>query len=460
MNKKAKKWLKISTSILMAACLITIGAGFYRNISANSDETYEGLKLFSAVIEEIEESYVDPVEPKELIEAAIQGMVRSLDPHSQFLPPDVYEELQTDTQGEFEGIGIVITMPKNILKVISPIEGTPAYRAGVKPGDIITQIDGHPTSEMELWDAVKHMRGEKGSEVELTVIRAGAPEPLQFKLTRDVIPIVSVKSITISPGYGYVWVTNFQANTTDELLEALAALEKENGGKLKGLIFDLRNNPGGLLDQAISVSDLFLEEGQILSVKERKNEEVYQAHKNKKKRDYPMVVLINGGSASASEIVAGALQDHNRALIVGTTSFGKGSVQTVKPLGDGSGIKFTIARYYTPSDRSIQAKGIIPDITVAYRVLEKEELQSRLPLKEKDLRNHLEAVPKANDSDVDTDSGDEATKNKEEKELGKTRYSAIDLETLLADYQVNRALDALISYQIFSKLGKTDGADE
>ncbi len=455
MQKKTKKWLHISASVLVAACLITVGAGFYRSLSANSDETYEGLKLFSSIIEEIEKDYVDPVEPKELIQSAIQGMVRSLDPHSQFLPPDVFEELQTDTKGEFEGLGIVITMPKNVLKVVSPIEGTPAYRAGIKPGDIITEIDGEPTSEMEMWEAVKHMRGEKGTSVELTIIRADEPEALHFNLTRDVIPIVSVKWLMIKPGYGYVWVTNFQENTTDELLEALAELQKGEKGKLKGLILDLRNNPGGLLDQAISISDLFLEEGKILSVKERRDEEIYRAHKDEVKRDYPIVVLINGGSASASEIVAGALQDHNRALIVGTQSFGKGSVQTVKPLGDGSGIKFTIARYYTPNDRSIQAKGIMPDIIVEYRILEKDKSRSKPILHEKDLKNHLEAKPKKGDTDKDKTKKD----TDKDENLGQTRYSDLDQETLLADSQVNRALDALISYEIFKNLGRTDSAD-
>lgn len=446
MNKSLKKTIKLSTVIVAASLLLIIIAGRYGNISANDEEAYQELRIFTAVIQELEEEYVDPVDTKELIKAAIQGMVSSLDPHSEYLPPDAFEDIQTDTKGEFEGIGIVITKAKGLLKVISPIEGTPAFRAGVKAGDIIEKIDGEPTENMELWEAVKKMRGEKGTSVVISVLRKGETEPLEFELTRDVIPITSVKAITLKPGYGYVRITNFQANTTDEMIKAIDQLHAENNGILKGLIIDLRNNPGGLLDQAVSVADFFLDDGIILSVKHRNDEETYKAEKNKTPEDYPIVILINGGSASASEIVAGALQDQKRALLLGTTSFGKGSVQTIKPLGDGSGIKFTVARYYTPSGRSIQAKGIVPDIEVPFKIINPEDNHPRKFLAEKDLQNHLEAEPQKNEDVKEPSDGDDTIETPE------TRFGELNAERMLTDSQVNRALDALISYEIFSSL--------
>ncbi|MDY6903722.1 MAG: S41 family peptidase [Thermodesulfobacteriota bacterium] len=455
MGKHTTRWIKIGTALIIISFILTIGAGFYGNISANNDSTYEELKIFSSVIKQLEEDYVDPVDTKELIGAAIEGMVESLDPHSQYLPPDAYKELQTDTRGEFEGIGIVITMPKGVLTVISPIEGTPAYEAGITTGDIITKIDGKATADLELWEAVKLMRGEKGTTVTISVRREGVQEEMTFDLVRDVIPIISVKSIIIQPGYGYVWVTNFQSNTTDELRVALKELREDNGGPLKGLILDLRNNPGGLLDQAIAVSDMFLEDGVILSVKERENEKMYEAHANGQERSYPIVTLINSGSASASEIVAGALQDHHRSLIIGTTSFGKGSVQTVKPLGNGAGIKYTIARYYTPSGRSIQTTGITPDIVVKHQILEDDAPSGFSHLKEKDLKNHLEAKPRDADEETpdkmtDPDKGTPDGEDKEDETLQNNKYGSLNLEAMLKDSQVRRALDALISYEIFS----------
>ena len=279
------------------------------------------------------------------------------------------------------------------MPVISPIEGTPAYKAGIKAGDKIIKVDG--TATEDLRDAVKRMRGPKGTEVAITIIREGEPKPLDFKLIRDVIPIYSVKSTTLQPGYGYVWVTNFRENTYDDLVAALDKLEAKNK-PMKGLIFDLRDNPGGVLDQAIQISDLFLDKGIIMSSKGRlkRHNRTYYAHKNDSKpHPYPIVVLINGGSASASEIVAGALQDQKRALIVGTTSFGKGSVQAIENLRDGYALKLTIARYYTPSGRSIQAKGVEPDIVVPHRIIEAAKSDQQRLFKERDLANHLNAEP-------------------------------------------------------------------
>lgn len=446
MARLDKRSIRLATAAVVIVAMLVIGAGFYRELSAYSDETYEGLKLFSEVIELVEKNYVDPVKPKELIEKAIEGMVQSLDPHSQFLPPEAFQELQVDTRGEFGGIGIVITVKDKVITVISPIQGTPAYEAGIEAGDKIIKVDGELTQDMALWEAVKKMRGPKGTEVVITVVREGEKEPIDFTLVRDIIPIESVKAISLRPGYGYVWITNFQENTTEDLRRALVDLSA-GGEPLKGLVLDLRDNPGGLLNQAVSVADLFLDEGEIVSIKGRldKNTKAFRARDDEVSYTFPMIVLINGGSASASEIVAGALQDHKRALLLGTATFGKGSVQTVESLRDGYGLKFTIARYYTPSGRSIQAQGISPDIVVKRRVMPPEEVDDTVLLKEKDLRNHLEPEGPARDSAPQDDSKEPG----QESEMPKSRHSPLEIERLLQDFQVKRALEILVSYDIF-----------
>jgi len=449
MTIRNKRYIKLWLVVVIAIIFWTIGAGFYRNLSAGSEETYKGLKLFSDVIELVEKNYVDPVDPKELIEKAIQGMVNSLDPHSQFLQPDTLNELQIDTHGEFTGIGIQITMRNGFVTVISPIEGTPAYNAGIKARDKIIKVDGEQTRDLR--DAVNRMRGPKGTTVIVTIMREGLQEPIDFKLVRDVIPLVSVKSSELKPGYGYIRITNFRDNTTPDIKVALAKLESGDA-PLKGLILDLRNNPGGLLNQSVEVSDLFLEKGIIVSIKGRlkRHTKIYKAHTNEVKHNYPMVVLINGGSASASEIVAGALQDNKRALILGTNSFGKGSVQTVETLRDGYGVKFTIARYYTPSGRSIQAQGIIPDINVKKRFIDDKDIDESSDglVKEKDLKNHIEAVPKdSKDKDVEPDHKKNGKKTKEDDD--KFSYGPLKLKELESDNQVMRALQILMSYDIF-----------
>ena len=445
-----RQHIRIMLIAVIAVAFMTLGAGFYRNLFADSEETYKGLKLFSDVIEIVENNYVEEVDSKELIEKAIQGMVSSLDPHSQFLPPEAFDDLQVDTKGEFGGIGIVITMRDGVPTVISPINGTPAYEAGIKAGDMIIKVDGESTKELMLWESVRKMRGPKGTEVVITIFRRATQEALDFTLVRDIIPIESVKWLALKPGYGYVWVTNFQDNTTDKLEAALKELESLDP-PLKGLILDLRDNPGGLLNQAVSVSDLFLEEGTIVSIKgrQKKNTKKFEATPNSKTRDYPIVVLINSGSASASEIVAGALQDHKRALILGTSSFGKGSVQTVESLRDGYGLKFTIALYYTPNDRSIQAQGIGPDIEVLPAEITSTEEPSRRIIKEKDLKNHLEVEPK--DSEGAPDKKEDTPKSQEES-LPKNRHGPLSKERLMTDYQVQRALEILIGYDIFKTL--------
>lgn len=444
-TSRAFRWSLLG---VLALAIVIFGPGAYRGLSDNSENTYQSLKIFSDVIDIVEKTYVDDVESKKLIENAIQGMVSSLDPHSSLLTPDAFKELQIDTQGEFTGIGIHVTMRNNLVTVISPIEGTPAYKAGIKAGDKIVKVDGETTDNLR--DAVKRMRGPKGTDVMVTIIREGEPKPIDFDLVRDVIPIHSVKASTIAPGYGYVWVTHFRENTYSDLVEALKKLESQEK-PLKGLVLDLRDNPGGVLQQAIDISDLFLEKGIIMTSKgrQKRHNRTYKAHKeDAKPRTYPMTVLINGGSASASEIVAGALQDQKRALIIGTTSFGKGSVQAIENLRDGYALKLTIARYYTPSGRSIQAKGVEPDIEVQHKVLDEEpEDQNRL-FKEKDLVNHLDAEP---------GKKKKKTLNKEEKtgedqETRPSRLSPLNAEQLMKDSQVRRALDILMGYDIFKTL--------
>lgn len=446
-TSRAFRWTFLG---VLALAIAVLSPGVYRGLSDNRENTYQGLKIFSDVIELVEKNYVDKVESKKLIENAIQGMVSSLDPHSSLLTPDAYKELQIDTQGEFTGIGIHVTMRDNLVTVISPIEGTPAYEAGIKAGDKIVKVDGVTTDNLR--DAVKRMRGPKGTEVTVTVIREGEPKPIDFELIRDLIPIHSVKSATLKDGYGYVWVTHFRENTYDDLVAALDKLESQDGS-LKGLVLDLRDNPGGVLSQAIDISDLFLEKGVIMSSKgrQKRHNRTYRAHKDDSKpRNYPLVVLINGGSASASEIVAGALQDQKRALIIGTTSFGKGSVQAIENLRDGYALKLTIARYYTPSGRSIQAKGVEPDIVVQHKILSDEPNDQKRLFKEKDLANHLHAEPGAKmKEDTPNEKQPESQKDQEQTP---SRLSPLDAERLITDSQVRRALDVLISYDIFKKL--------
>ncbi|MDA3897095.1 MAG: S41 family peptidase [Desulfobacteraceae bacterium] len=475
MIKKQKQLLKSGLFVIFIALTVVSATVVYGDLVKQDNETYEGLRLFSDVIAEIESNYVEPVETKELIEKAIEGMVHSLDPHSSFLPPEAFDDLQSETKGEFGGIGIVITMRDRRLTVISPIEGTPAYKAGVQAQDIIVKVDGESTKDMMLWEAVKKMRGEPGTPVEISIYRKGESEFLDLNLLRAVIPLESVRSLSLKPGYGYIWVTNFRENTTDEVKKALKELEKENA-PLKGLILDLRDNPGGLLDQSVKVSDIFLESGTIVSIRGRegKEGEEYTAHPNGSPNDYPIVLLINGGSASASEIVAGALQDNHRALVLGTTSFGKGSVQTVRPMRDGYALKYTIARYYTPSGKSIQAEGIIPDLVVKRRALDEtasDGFDANM-IKEGDLKNHLtageegeevedfEAIEKkiddADDKDVKKDDEKDMTEAEKIIRLRDAVYehSSTDSNAMLLDSQVNRAYEILKGYEIFKGLSQ------
>ncbi|WP_027185702.1 S41 family peptidase [Desulfovibrio inopinatus] len=356
-----------------------------------SEDRFAPLKRFSQVMDLVENNYVKDVTRGELIDGAIVGMLQQLDPHSSFLTKDEFKEMQVSTSGAFGGVGIEITAENGRLVVISPIEDTPADKAGVRAGDVILEIDGVTTQDMTLMDAVKKIRGPKGEAVRLTILHKNAQKPVRVNIVRDTIPIVSAKKTELDNGYLLIRLTRFNENTTEELQDILSEYTK-SGKQIKGVILDLRNNPGGLLDQAVNVSDTFLSKGAIVTIKGKQGDQNkrYEASSSSDDVTAPMIVLINAGSASASEIVAGALQDQGRALLLGEKTFGKGSVQTVIPLTDGSGIKLTTALYYTPSGRSIQAEGIEPDFEVPLQEIEGSDTYSSLRFREKDLSRHLE----------------------------------------------------------------------
>ncbi|MDP2992578.1 MAG: S41 family peptidase [Deltaproteobacteria bacterium] len=419
--------------------------------SAATREAYEKLKLFADVLDIVEKNYVEEVKTGDLIYGSIKGMLETLDPHSSFMTPDDFKELQVETKGIFSGIGIEITLKDGILTIVSPIEGTPAYNAGLKAGDRILKIDGKTTKNMSLIEAVKKLRGPRGTKVTISILREGWSEIKDFALVRDVIPIHSVKHKTLEEGYGYVRIINFQDKTSQDLKSALDDLEQQNK-PLKGLILDLRNNPGGLLDQAVRVADEFIEDGIVVYTDGRiKSQNVrFTAHKGEKPHPYPIIVLVNEGSASASEIVAGALQDHKKAIILGAQTFGKGSVQTVIPLDDGSGLRLTTALYYTPSGRSIQAKGITPDIIVAGQFnLHKEKMKKIKILREKDLEHHI----KNDREEAEPETPPDIEKEEEKPDTDKDKKDDKDAgETSEEDIQLNRALQILKSWEIFSKV--------
>lgn len=402
------------------------------------EETYKNLEVFSNVLMLLQEHYVDPIDPHEVISGAINGMLTSLDPHSSYMFPDDFKELQEETHGSFSGIGIEITLRNGILTVVSPIEDTPAYLAGLKTGDQIIKIDNEQTKDMPLMDAVKKLRGKKGTSVTISIFRDGWKELKEFTIVRNEIPVHSVKSSELQPGLFYVRIANFQENTTRELLDALHEQVKKKS--ISGLILDLRDNPGGLLDQSVKVADVFLDSGVIVSTKGRNTDQdmMFTAEMNEEKFQFPMIVLVNGGSASASEIVAGALQDHNRAIVLGTETFGKGSVQTIIPMPDGAGLRLTTARYYTPSGDSIQATGIKPDIAVPFIPTSGDQdadKNNQDRLREKDLPNHFE-----NDKEK---SGKNETKQEKER---------VDIEKRLQqDNQLRTALFILQGLRIAAR---------
>ena len=358
---------------------------------AAAADTYRQLSLFGDVFERVRSDYVEKPEDSKLVELAINGMLAGLDPHSSYMDSKSFRDMQVQTRGEFGGLGIEVTMEDGLIKVVAPIDETPAAKAGVMANDIITHLDDEPVQGLTLNQAVEKMRGPVNTKIKIRITRKGIDKPVEVSLTRDVIRVRSVRSHLEGDDIGYVRITQFNEQTTEGLRRAITDMSTQAGDKLKGFILDLRNNPGGLLDQAISVSDAFLEKGEIVSTRGRNAEETqrYNARAGDLTKGKPVIVLVNGGSASASEIVAGALQDHKRATILGTRSFGKGSVQTIIPLGSGNGaLRLTTARYFTPSGRSIQAKGIVPEIEVLQDV--PEELKARTDTKgESSLRGHL-----------------------------------------------------------------------
>jgi carboxyl-terminal processing protease len=376
LQRRRRSWYLGPMVVVALLMGVLIGKGWER--TGHATETYEELKTFSEVLTQIQKHYVEETKVKDLVQGAIRGMLATLDPHSAYMTPEMYKEMQVETKGEFGGVGIQIGVKDNRLAVIAPIEGTPAYRAGIKAGDFITKVNDEPTKDLTLMDAVQKMRGPKGTKVSLTIQRDGVQEPLVFTLVRDIIKIESVKSKVIDNNIGYIRLTQFQESTAKDLSRVLKQFREQ---KVQSTILDLRNNPGGLLTAAVDVSEQFVGNGKmIVSIKGRDGrKDEYFSRIKEPIDDSPMIVLVNEGSASASEIVAGALQDWGRAVIVGTTTFGKGSVQTILPLGDGSGLRLTTAKYYTPKGRSIQSTGITPDIivkpqpTTVAKAAEKEE---------------------------------------------------------------------------------------
>ena len=422
--------------ILLLFCL---GLGLFfsgqAKVAAVPREDYESLETFTNILAIVRKNYVDEVNTKELMTGAINGMLNSMDPHSGYLTPELYKELQMDTQGRFGGLGIEITIRNGMLTVVSPIEDTPAFRAGIKAGDQILKIDDEFTKDMNLTQAVKKMRGLKGSKLNLSIKREGVPDLLNFSIVRDTIRVQSVRSRVLEEGYAYIRLAQFQERSDRDLQKALEKLSSEKGG-VKGLVLDLRNNPGGLLTQAVRVADLFLDSGMIVYTEGRleSQKQKYFARKEGSWTEFPMVVLVNGGSASASEIVAGALQDHKRAVILGTKTFGKGSVQTILPLDDNSALRLTTARYFTPKGRSIQATGIVPDIVLENVPVQeaRAEEKKRLGLREENLPGHLQ-------------------NQQEQKEKEKQAQQEKE-ESVENDGQLKRALELLKGWDVFKQL--------
>jgi len=434
MNRKLKL---LMFSLVLLSVFVTgflLSQALVNPVGADSEE-YEKLRLFTEVYEIIKRSYVEEVEPKKLIYGAIKGMLKVLDPHSGFMPPEAYKEMKIDTKGEFGGLGIHIGVREGMLTVIAPIEDTPAWRAGIKAGDKIIKVNGEPTRDMTLLEAVNKMRGPKGTKVTITIIRKGWKEPRDFTIVRDIIKIKSVKYKVIE-GIGYVKISQFHQRTASELENALKNLKKEN---IDSLVLDLRNNPGGLLQSAVEVAEQFLPPDRlVVYIKGRtgKRQEYY----TRAKRPYynwPMIILVNHGSASASEIVAGAMKDWHRAVLLGTKTFGKGSVQSIIQLNDGSGLRLTTAKYYTPKGISIQNKGIEPDIVVKLEIKEEKALPV---IREKDLKNHLE----------DDNNQDKIDNNKDKHPREQKEFVPLDVDEK-NDIQLQRAIDLLKGWKVFKE---------
>ncbi|NNK13792.1 MAG: S41 family peptidase [Desulfofustis sp.] len=436
MNSSSVKIWLASALVLMAVIVALPITGFAKADPKQQEITYRYLETFANVLSILQENYVEEIEAKEAIEGAINGLLLSLDPHSAYLKPENYREFRNETNGSFTGIGIRITLEDGVITVIAPIADTPADRAGIKAHDKIIKIDGEPTKGKTPFDAVKIMRGPQGTEVTLSIYRDGWESSRDFTMRRSEIPLLSVKSLLLKPGFGYLRISNFQRNTTNELTTHIEELQKTS--TLRGLILDLRNNPGGLLDQAVSVSDLFLEEGLIVYTRGRNKDQdlTFEAKANNTLDRFPLVLLVNEGTASASEIVAGAVQDHRRGVIVGTNTFGKGSVQSIIPLNDGAGLKMTTAHYYTPSGRTIQVTGITPDVTVKSQnanLAKADESNNLNSTREADLENHFSSQTEGSEAGADDDA-----------------LSAEASERLGNDNQLQAAFDILTSLALYA----------
>jgi carboxyl-terminal processing protease len=438
---------RTTLAAVAAGAILGVSLTLTHGVLADKDKSdntlpIKDLQTFVEILNRVKSDYVDPVDDKVLLENAVRGMLAGLDPHSAYLDKAEFKDMNVITTGKFGGLGIEVQMQDGFVRVVSPIDDTPAAKAGIKPGDLIVKIDDTPVKGLSLADAVQKMRGESGSKIQLTIIREGADKPLVMDLKRDVIAVASVRSRMLDPGLGYLRISSFTIETGDNLNKELLKLKKEAGGELKGLVLDLRNNPGGVLDAAVKVSDAFIEKGTIVSIKGRdpgSNRE-FIATPGDMLNGRPLVVLINGGSASASEIVAGALQDTKRAVLMGTRSFGKGSVQTIMPLQNDAAIKLTTARYYTPSGRSIQAEGIEPDVVLRTLKVSKDDQPDGLDfIKESDLKGSLhneKEKDKKDKKELQDKAAAEAGKDKDKKAKDQPNLA----ET---DYQLYEALNLL-----------------
>lgn len=436
---KQRTWYVVPVMVVVLLLGVLLGKGWER--TGYATESYEELRTFSEVLNKIQQHYVEPVKVEDLVQGAIRGMLATLDPHSAYMTPDMYKEIQVETKGEFGGVGIQIGIKDNRLTVIAPIEGTPAFRAGIQAGDFIVKVNGEATKDLTLMDAVQKMRGPKGTTVALTVHREGAKEPIVFTLVRDTIKIQSVRYKVLDKTIGYVRISQFQESTGQDLAKALHTFKKQN---LQSTILDLRNNPGGLLTAAVEVSEQFVGPGKLIVYIQTRDgrKDDYVSRAEEVPNDHPMIVLVNGGSASASEIVAGALQDWGLAAIIGTTTFGKGSVQTILPLTDGSGLRLTTAKYYTPKGRSIHSKGITPDIVVK---------QTRVPVV------HPDATEAQDDAEFSTTDGSSSSPHSPQKDdkgsgIGPSNNPGGTDPSLDQDSQLAKAVELLKTWKIFKGL--------
>jgi len=431
MSVKVSRFFVLVSGLLAFSFLLPTHS--FADLSQSDREaTYKQLEVFSNVLSILQENYVEEIDTKNVINGAIRGLLFSLDPHSSYLPPDSFNELQEETRGSFSGIGIEVSIKNDLLTIVTPIDDTPAARAGLKANDIIVEIDGEKTKAMSPYDAIQKLRGQSGSEVTITIHREGWDDLKKFTIKREIIPIQSVRAEFLSPGFVYTRITKFQSHTSNDFKAKVGQLEKQQ--PILGLILDLRSNPGGLLQQAVAIADYFLDEGIIVYTKGRRADQntVFSAHPSSEEHHYPLVVLVNEGSASAAEIVAGAIQAHKRGIIVGAQTFGKGSVQTIIPLPDGAGLRMTTAKYYTPDDRSIQALGITPDVEVPFIPCVAPE-KAKKTVKEADLKNHLPSV--------------EEPEEEEDLEKDQTKLE----EKLQTDNQLRTGFNILKSLNLYSE---------